>query len=303
MTKTTLKTTTAPVYAYSADSLELKLQFDAFINELVEPSLSADALSNALCAGIDDLATVLRSLPALEGRLIELGIAAVARCNPDLKILTQNLRLPISPTALQIVEMNDAMNFRALTFDADMGGRKTYTPDFVILNQRTNTAHIVDAKRSVYTYDRVRLGDLQNRMKAAGLVLPDFLYKEHRRLNVKEVRVVILTADNRKTDLNGGIWHLSQLDHLVQVEGAGAAIASLQSEFHSHVEANWKQACEAFAQSCHLPIALPVQPEVELDDPETDDENDKSFEDTNIMDASGKPQLIRLGFAQAPTRH
>jgi hypothetical protein len=45
-------------------------------------------------------------------------------------------------------------NFRALTFDSDMGGRKTYTPDFVILNECTNTAHVVDAKRSVYTYDR-----------------------------------------------------------------------------------------------------------------------------------------------------
>lgn len=303
MTKTTLKTTTAPVYSYSAHGPELKQQFYALINELVETSLSADAFSNALSAGIDDLATVLRSLPALEGRLIELGIAAVARCNPDLKVLTQNLRLPISPTALQIVEMNDAKNFRALTFDADIGGRKTYTPDFVILNQRTNTAHIVDAKRSVYTYDRVRLDDLQNRMKAAGLVLPDYLYKEHRRLNVKEVRVVILTADNRKTDLNGGIWHLSQLDHLVQVEGAGAAIASLQAEFRSHVDEHWKQACAAFAQACHSPTEPPGKSEGTFYVVEADDEDDQSFEDASAIDASGNPQLIKLGFAQAPTRH
>ncbi|PHR22456.1 MAG: hypothetical protein COA37_12115 [Hoeflea sp.] len=300
---TKLKTTTATDFAQSAHSPELKKQFETFINELVETSLSPDALAQALSGGIDDLATVLRSLPALEGRLIELGIAAVARCNPDLKVLTQNLRLPVSQTALKLVELNDAENFRALTFDADTGGRKTYTPDFVILNERTGTAHVVDAKRSVYTYDRVRLDDLQNRMKAAGLVLPDFLYKEHRRLNVREVRVVILTADNRKTDLYAGIWHLSQLDHLVEVEGAGAAIASLQAEFHSHVKANWKQACEVFAQSCHLPIALPVQPDVDLNEMETADEDDQSIEDTNVIDASGNPQLIKLGFAQPPTRH
>lgn len=300
---TKLKTTTATDFAQSAHSPELKKQFETFINELVETSLSPDALAQALSGGIDDLATVLRSLPALEGRLIELGIAAVARCNPDLKVLTQNLRLPVSQTALKLVELNDAENFRALTFDADTGGRKTYTPDFVILNERTGTAHVVDAKRSVYTYDRVRLDDLQNRMKAAGLVLPDFLYKEHRRLNVREVRVVILTADNRKTDLYAGIWHLSQLDHLVEVEGAGAAIASLQAEFHSHVEANWKQACGVFAQSCHLPIALPVQPDVDLNEMETADEDDQSIEDINVIDASGNPQLIKLGFAQPPTRH
>lgn len=140
MTKTNLKTTTSAAYAFSADTPELKQQFDAFIKELVEPSLSVDVLAKALSVGIDDLASVLRSLPALEGRLIELGIAAVARCNPDLKVLTQNLRLPVLPAALQIVELNDAENFRALTFDSDMGGRKTYTPDFVIHNQRTNTA-------------------------------------------------------------------------------------------------------------------------------------------------------------------
>ena len=303
MTKTPLKTTTAPVYAHSADSLELKQQFDAFINELVDPSLSADAMAQALSGGIDDLASVLRSRPALEGRLIELGIAAVASCNPDLKVMTQNLRLPVSPAALQIVEMNDARNFRALTFDSDMGGRKTYTPDFVILNQRTNTAHVVDAKRSVYTYDRVRLVDLQNRMKAAGLSLPDFLYKEHQRLNVKEVRIVILTADNRKTDLNGGIWHISQLDHLVEVEGAGAAIASLQAEFHSQVEANWKLACEAFAQSCHQSTTPSDQSNAELDDMESDDEDNQSFEEASAIDVTGNPQMIKLGFAQVPTRH
>lgn len=298
MTKTKLKTTTSPVYAFSADTPELKQQFDAFINELVEGSMSADALAQALSGGVDDIATVLRSLPALEGRLIEFGIAAVARCNPDLKVLTQNLRLPVSSTALKLVELNHAENFRTLTFDSDTGGRKTYTPDIVILNERTGTAHVVDAKRSVYTYDRVRLDDLQNRMKAAGLVLPDFLYKEHRRLNVKEVRVVILTADNRKTDLHGGIWHISQLDHLVEVEGAGIAITRLQADFHSCVQANWKRACEAFARSCKLPIAALDQFEAEFDDVVSDKEDEQSFDDAN-----GNPSMIKLGFAQAPSRH
>lgn len=303
MTKTTPKTTTATAYAHSADSPDLKKQFDAFFKELVETSLSPDALAQALSGGIDDVATVLRSLPALEGRMIELGIAAVARCNPDLKVLTQNLRLPVSPTALKLVELNHAENFRALTFDSDMGSRKTYTPDIVILNESTGTAHVVDAKRSVYTYDRMRLDDLQNRMKAAGLVLPDFLYKEHRRLNVKEVRVVILIADNRKTDLNGGIWHVSQLDHLVEVEGAGTAITRLLADFHSHVEANWKEACLAFAQSCYLPEADPDQSEARMDNVASDDDDGQTFKDASIVDASGNPQLIKLGFAQAPTRH
>jgi hypothetical protein len=131
--------------------------------------------------------------------------------------------------------LNEAENFRALTFDSEMGSRKTYTPDIVILNQCTNTAHVVDAKRSVYTYDRMRLDDLQKRMKAAGLV--------RARLSVQRTPSVwsrktsgssSSLPDNRKDRSDhGGIWHVSQLDHLVQVEGAGTAIASLQAEFHS----------------------------------------------------------------------
>ncbi|WP_375590282.1 hypothetical protein ABWH89_05710 [Hoeflea alexandrii] len=300
---TTPKTITAPAYAHSADSPELAKQFEKFINELVEGSFSADAMEQALSSDIDKMATVLRSLPALEGRLIELGIAAVAMCNPDLKVLTQNLRLPVLEEALQIVQMNDAENFRALTFNADSGGRKNYTPDLVILNQRTDTAHIVDAKRSVYTYDRARLDELQSKMKAAGLVLPDFLYKEHRRLTAREVRVVILTADNRKTDSTGGIWHISRLDHLVEVQGAGAAIVRLQADFHCHVEANWKKACLAFAQSCHSPIMPLDQSEAAFDEMEADEKGDESFDDARVNDASGDPQMIRLGFAQVPARH
>jgi hypothetical protein len=72
-----------------------------------------------------------------------------------------------------------------------------------------------------------------------------------------------------------------------------------------HVEANWKEACEAFAQSCYLPMKL------------TSDQSEATFydvwlqmtrmirplKDASVVDASGNPQLIKLGFAQAPTRH
>jgi hypothetical protein len=141
-------------------------------------------------------------------------------------------------------------------------------------------------------------------MKAAGLVLPDFLYKEHRRLTVKDVRVVILTADNRKTDLTGGIWHVSQLDHLVEVQGAGTAIARLQADFHSHVEANWKRRARHLRSPANCLIAASDQFEAELDDmwPQMTTMC-QFFDDASVVDASGNQQLIRLGFAQVPARH
>jgi hypothetical protein len=92
---------------------------------------------------------------------------------------------------------------------------------------------VVDAKRSVYTYDHARTEDLQKRMKAAGLSLPDLALQRHshRRMIAKEVRVAILTADNRKTDLTR--WNLAYLalDHLVEVAGAGAGNRLTSSSF------------------------------------------------------------------------
>jgi hypothetical protein len=109
-------------------------------------------------------------------------------------VLTQNLRLPVTRAASELVEMNDPSLYRSLSLDAGSGGRKTYTPDLLILNKRTEIAHLVDMKRSLGSYELSRIAELKNRMLAA-LVVPDLLYKEHRRLCVKEVRVVILNAD------------------------------------------------------------------------------------------------------------
>lgn len=303
MNKNTLKTTTTPVYAYSADCPELQLQFDELINELAESSLSADALAEALSGSIDDLATMLRSMPALEGRLIERGIAAVAKSNPDLEVITQNLRLPVLPAALQLVELNDSAEYRKLTFDADLGGRKTYTPDFIILNRQTKMAHVVDAKRSINTYDRARIEELMKRMKAAGLVVSDFLYKEHKRLIAEEVRVVILTADHRKTDLKGGIWHISHLDHLVEIAGAGEAIGLLQRKFRSRIQANWELACETFSSKSSHQITTAVDVMTAAEENEPDDEDDQTSGGSSGIGTGREPQMIKLGFAQVPVRH
>ena len=303
MTTTHTKSTTAPTYIRSADCRDLQTTLHALVDDLVEGSMSVGALTTALAGTIEDLSSIFRMQPSLEGQLIEFAIGAVAKSNPDLKVLTQNLRLPVLSEALQIVEMNDAKRFRALTFNADMRGHKTYCPDLVILNQRNQTAHIIDAKRSVYTYDRVRLDELQKRMKAAGLVLPDFLYKQHKRLAVSEVRVVILTADDRKTDTENGIWHISQLDHLIEVDGAGKAIASLQETFRSRVEANWAKAREAAALSSRQVRGAQPEQFLPIDGVDADDEHDPPEDEATDIGSKPGPHLIRLGFAQAPVRH
>lgn len=298
-----LKTTTAPLYTCSADCHDLRERIDGLIEEVIASSLSTDALAQSLSGGLAEVGTILRSIPGHEGRLLERGLAMIARCNSDLVVLTQNLRMPVTPAALQLVEKNAPEHYRSLTLDADHGGRKSYTPDLLILNRRTKLAHVVDVKRSLLSYESTRISDLKTRMLAAALVVPDLLYKEHRRLVADEVRVVILSGDDRKCDIEGGIWPLSHLDHLIEVSGAGEAIGLLKARFDERINKNWEQARQVFLRPSHrrsdssLPTTM-VDEQTEPDDQETEVAGEDAV--TAIGD---ERKLIKLGFAKVPMRH
>ena len=229
-------------YAHVVDLDMMGPQIEALVSEVVSSALSAEILRQALAAGMNEIASVLRAVPIAEGRLLERGIGLVAKGNPDLVVLTDNLRLPVTKAASELVAMNDPSLVRSLSLDADNGGRKSYTPDLLILNRATKIAHLVDVKRSLGSYEVSRITELKQRMLAAALVVPDLLFKVHRRLHVEEVRVVILNAENQRTNIEGGVWPLNQLDHLLEMTGAGRLLEHLREVFRVQVEANWAAA-------------------------------------------------------------
>lgn len=232
----------AASYILTIDLEDMRPALDKLVSEIVDTALSGPVFRRALAAGMDDIASVMRAVPAAEGRLLERGIGFLAKRNPDLVVLTDNLRLPVTKAAAELVAMNDVALVKALSLDADSGGRKSYTPDLLIINRSTKIGHLVDVKRSLSSYEVSRIAELKNRMLAAALVVPDLLYKEHRRLHVEEVRVVILNAENQRTDIDGGVWPMTHLDHILEIMGAGDVMAHLRDLFQRRVEANWMSA-------------------------------------------------------------
>lgn len=284
---------TAPVYFHAADLAALLPALETLVDEIVTAGLSREMLARALETGMTEVTSVLRAVPAAEGKLLERGIALIAGRNPDLVVLTQNLRLPVTRTASELVEMNDPALYRSLSLDADSGGRKSYTPDLLIVNRRTDVAHLVDVKRSLGSYELSRIAELKNRMLAAALVVPDLLYKEHRRLRANEVRVVILNAENQRADIEGGVWPLSHLDHLLEVTGAGEGMAHLRDLFQRKVEENWSAALASRRQVASIVNAggnARKAPTLHCD------EGDVCGTDTR-----GRSRLpVSIGFARAP---
>lgn len=285
----------APAYSHTVDLDALQSRFDILIDELSTQPFSASALSDALAGGVNEAAAILRAIPIQEGRLLERGIGIIASLNPDLVVLAHNLRLPVTKTALELVEKNDPKHFRSLTLDADTGGRKTYTPDLILLNRKTKLAHVIDVKRSLGSYEVSRINELKSRMLAAALVVPDLLYREHRRLVVEEVRVVILNAENQRSDIDGGVWPLRDLDHLLEVIGAGKAIGMLRERFHARIDDNWRTARGGYVRQ--------AQPDGRAADNIADAPKDGSSGPVDVRspeDCKVDYGQIRIGFARSP---
>lgn len=232
----------ARLYEMAIDLNAVQPRLLALAEQAATAAFTSPQMIDGLAKGLEQAATLMRAVPIQEGRLLEQGIVLLAGFNPDLRALTENVRLPVTAAALQLVEMNNEAHYRRLTLDADTGGRKGYTPDMLIVHQSKRIAYVVDIKRTLISYESTRIADLKNRMLASSLVVPDLLYKEHRRIVVDEVRAVIINGDGQKIDIDHGIWPLSHLDHLLEMDGAGLAIEWLRKQFASAVERNWKAA-------------------------------------------------------------
>lgn len=249
MSQDTLSANRARHYDNAIELNVVQPRLLALAEQSATSAFAVSQMIDGLAKGLEEAATLMRAVPIHEGRLLEQGITLLAGYNPDLRALTENIRLPVTPAALQLVAMNNETNYRRLTLDADTGGRKGYTPDMLLIHQSKRLAYVVDIKRTLGSYESTRIADLKHRMLASSLVVPDLLYKEHRRMMVDEVRAVIINGDGQKVDLDHGVWPLSHLDHLLEMDGAGLAIEWLRTQFASAIERNWRIAVQQLAES------------------------------------------------------
>lgn len=213
-----------------ADHAALARSLDQLVHEELARSLSVEAMIAMLDGGIAGLASLANASSVAEGRLLEKIVAAIAESNPDLTVFTQ-VRLPVREDALEIVEKNPETLFRGLTLDANARTRKSYIADLILVDRTTRVAHLVDIKRSLGSYEAARILELRQRMLAAALVAPDLLWKDHQRVAVDEVRVVILEAAGKRTDVRNGIWNFGHLDHLLGVSGAVDLVQKVRQDF------------------------------------------------------------------------
>lgn len=215
---------------------------DDLMSRELSAELGAGAMLDSVRNGHAAMLSHLRNLAVLEGQVLEMLIAEIAKTKPGCLVLREGVTLPVTQAALELVERNNPEALAPLSISADHSTRRGYMPDLLIIDKLTGAVLMIEVKRTIMSYDLGRLLTLKRRMLAAGLTLPDYLYREHARQAVSRVDVAILAMDNRKADPDQGVWPLSRLDELLGVAGAADAVAHLRKTVADMTDHSWRSA-------------------------------------------------------------
>lgn len=255
MTKTILTGLVAECFDASANT-PIPGDLHVLVQEALDRTMHEEATRQAVSGNSEGLAALGRSITVDEGRLLESVVIALARRNGNLAVLS-GMKLPVSDAALALIERNaDDGTISSLSLDPEGRSRRHYHPDLVLANRRTAEAIVIDVKRSLGGYlGGSKLSELKNRMQAAGLVLPDILWRDYQRLAVRRVSVAIIDGSRTNSDVSEGIWSLARLDELTGVAGAGVIAQSAIAAYRRGISELWSKAIRHAVGSEANPIA------------------------------------------------
>jgi len=305
---------------------DVEVDLDLLIDRAIAAIADGEPAEDEILGHYVNIASLVRAVSFREGKLLEQAVERLAKANPSIIVLTQSLKLPLVKAAMEAVAGNNWSSLDGIKLDCEAPAKGSYTPDLIVVNRARHTAYILDVKRSLASYgDTSRLEELKLKMMASAMVLPDWLYKNQKRLMVDAVEVAIIDGASRPSDHANGVWALSELDDLLEIDGVAACMAELRLRFAIRVqqllEAEARKALggkeEAVISAPEAVVApAPTYSRINLNGPSRTYEEDqaaRSYDDDHDRDEPGfddgsdedepTPAFIRIGFARRPARH
>lgn len=311
---------------------DVEADLDVLIDRAITAIMDGEPVEDEILGHYVNIASLVRAVSFREGKLLEHAFERVARANPNVLVLTQSLKLPLVKAALEAVSGNDWSSLDGIKLDCESPAKGSYTPDLIVVNRARHTAYILDLKRSLASYgDTSRLEELKMKMMASAMVLPDWLYKTQKRLMVGTVEVAIVDGASRPSDHATGIWALSEIDDLLEIDGAAACMAELRRRFGVRVQQLLevearkaigvdKRAVE-LAAATEAALIAPKPSRINLNGPSRTFEEEmaaRSFDEDldrdpwdddrfdpvdTIDDDEPRPVFFRVGYARRPAPH
>lgn len=230
-----------------ADLAALRPDLERLVEQAIDAISGCSAKSDATFGVWAEIVAAIRSTAFHEGKLLERAIARLVSCNPDLSVVTLERPMPVVPAAREVLRRNEGV-LRGLRLSPEVHSRETYAPDLVIVDRRRHAALILDVKRSLLSYEMPRLNELRSKMLAVAMIASDWLTLECRTPPIVDVSVAIIDGSDEMIDHERGIWGLSEIDVLLEVEGAGAAMGVLRDLFGQRVRALLAERCRKEVQ-------------------------------------------------------
>lgn len=320
-------------YPHSVAFAEVETDLDKLIDNAIAAIVDGEPVEDQILGHYVQIASLVRAVSFREGKLLEQAVELLAKANPAIAVLTQSIKLPLVKAAIEAVSGNDWNSLERITLDSEAPAKGSYTPDLIIVNRARHMAFILDLKRSLASYgDTSRLEELKLKMMASALILPDWLYKQHKRLMVDTVGVAIVDGASRPSDHEHGVWALDEIDDLLEIDGVAACMAELRTRFGGRV----REVLEAAARKAigvgptsvdadvlvsETPVlAAPSRPRINLNGPDLtfeeeqmrlqteadwadDPVEDIEPEDDGAGDVRLLPFRIKVGFARRVKLH
>ena len=294
-----MKSTRRQDFSSRASIDELAPVFESMIDKVIRSIIACDPKPDRIFGEYSELASVARSVAFHEGKLLEWGIAAIARCNPDLAVLPPDRPMPIVPAAIELLRKNEWRELEGIRLHSEVHANGTYTPDLFIANRARHSGLIIDVKRSLGSYAENRLEDLRFRMLAVAAIASSWLSERQGPVLV-EVGTAIVDGADTASDHAKGVFKLSEIGDLLEVDEAGEAMTRLRDMFAERVQQELSSQCRKVLGTCKRPTAR--------DGNLADDATGVFVNEAGISDARRtqergpkpiSPASIRVGFARS----
>jgi hypothetical protein len=311
---------------------DVEADLDLLIDRAIAAIMDGEPTEDEILGHYVNIASLVRAVSFREGKLLEQAVDRLAKANPNVLVLTQSLKLPLVKAAMEAVSGNDWSSLDGVKLDCEAPAKGSYTPDLIVVNRVRHTAYILDLKRSLASYgDTSRLEELKMKMMAGAMVLPDWLYKNQKRLMVDTVEVAIVDGASRPSDHAHGVWALSEIDDLLEIDGVAACMAELRLRFGRRVqqllEVEARRAISVNEPAMTVAVdvvghsSVPMPSRINLNGPgrtfEEDQaarsgDDDLAYDDLGdeifgpgeeIEDDAPTPVFFRVGYARRPAAH
>ncbi|MFU0504609.1 hypothetical protein [Pseudaminobacter sp. NGMCC 1.201702] len=197
-----------------------------------------------------------RSAVMQEGRLLETAIEQAVQGNPDLKLLPTKA-VPIVPAAQEMLKRTPSDEIKGVRFPSRVHATESYKPDLFVVNRQTHSGLILDIKRSLGSYRPQEVDRLRFRMLAVAAIAPEWVAERQGPLLVN-IETAIVDGADEMSDAECGVFRLSEIDDLIECEGAAEFVRQVRQAFSGQVQDELASRCRALVENPVEPDRIPA---------------------------------------------